>query len=32
MLGGEREQRMIDAVVGEDDERTLGTEALRQDP
>ena len=29
MLGGEREQRMVDAVVGEDDDGALGAELVR---
>src|SRR5260370_12989551 len=32
MHGPEREQRVIDAVVGENDQRVLGAQALREDP
>ena len=32
MLGGEREQRVLDAVVGQDHQRTLGAQPLREDP
>ena len=32
MLRGQGEQRMIDAVVGKDHQRTFRAQALRQDP
>ena len=32
MLGSEREQRVIDAVVGQDHQRMFGAQPLRQDP
>ena len=32
MQGREREQRVIDAVVGQDHQRALGAQALRQNP
>ena len=32
MLGREREQRVLDAVVGQDHQRTLGAQPLREDP
>ena len=32
MLGREREQRVLDAVVGQDHQRTLDAQALRENP